>query len=168
MLKLGCVVAIATCLNGAYEWWAGRVEKMKCKSSRTGKLIETSVPTDFDAACADKVQVACTWYKKQRRSYVFTYDGPVDDAFYSLENALGVLDLELPDAQGRYMLRDLAQGPQLDAALKLTVKPDGKKRTAGEELVAREAQREREQPVWDVAAPAAKKARKAPTVRVPS
>ena len=161
------MVAIATCLNGVYEWWAGRVEKMKCKSSRTGKLIETSVPSDFDAACTDKVQVACTWYKKHR-SYVFTYDGPVDGAFYSLENALGLLDLELPDAQGRYKLRDFAQGPQLDAALKLTVKPGGKKRTAGEELVALEAQREREQPAWDVAPPAANKARKAPTARVPS
>ena len=84
-----------------------------------------------------------------------------------MENALGVSDLELPDDQGRYKLRDLAQGLQLDAALKLTVKPQGKKRTVGEQLVAREAQREREQPAWDVA-PASKKARKAPTKRVPS
>ena len=125
----------------------------------------------FDQACAEKVQVVCTWYTKHD-GYVFTYDGPIDDATYNMEVALGMLDLELPDGEGRYALRDPSQGPQLDAALRLTQRPQsngkGKKRTRGEEILAREAQQEREQAVWATAPPAAKKARKPPTVRVRS
>ena len=37
--------------------------------------------------------------------------------------ALGLLDLELPNGVGKYKLRDPAQGPQFDAALKLTELP---------------------------------------------
>ena len=82
---------------------------MKCKSSRNSKLIGTTVPCEFDAACAEKMLVACTWYKK-RRGYVFTYDGPIDDQFYSMENALSLLYLKLPDEKGCYKLRNIAQG----------------------------------------------------------
>ena len=146
-------------------------------SSRKTTYGVSGTPVGFGARRAGGQRLA-SWKQGARRccalsfiqkrvGHIFTYDGPIDDQFYSMENALGVSDLELPDDQGRYKLRDLAQGLQLDAALKLTVKPQGKKRTVGEQLVAREAQREREQPAWDVA-PASKKARKAPTKRVPS
>ena len=172
LLRLGSVVGFATCTDaGTYAWWAGRIEKMKCKSSKSGKYIATTTPMPFDEACAEKVQVVCTWYKKHS-GYVFTYDGPIDDAPYSMENALGLLDLELPDDRGKYRLRDPAQGPQLDAALKLTERPNPgpsgrKKRTRGEEILALEAQEQRERAAW--AAPAAaKKPRKAPTVRIPT
>lgn len=79
-----------------------------------------------------------------------------------MEFALGLLDLELPGVTGRYKLRDPAQGPQFDAALKLTEVPCGKKRTRGEELIAREAQGERE---GATAPPQPKAPRRAPTVR---
>jgi len=170
LLRLGSVVAIATCtVSGAYDWWAGCVEKMKCKSSKSGKYVGTTTPVELDEACAEKVQVVCTWYRKQA-GYVFTYDGPIDDADYNMEVALGLLDFELPDEEGVYRLRDPAQGPQLDAALKLTVRPTPtlggkKKRTRGEQMLAKEAQQEREQAAWAAPAPA-KKPRKEPTVRV--
>ena len=80
-----------------------------------------------------------------------------------------MLDMELPDDEGKYRLRDPSQGPQLDAALKLTERPTGsKKRTKGEEILAKERQRERETATWAAPAPPAKKARKAPTPRVRS
>jgi len=172
MVRLGGVVALATCTaDGTYDWWAGRVEKMKCKSSKSGKYLATTTPVQFDEACAEKAQVVCTWYKKHA-GYIFTYDGPIDDATYNMEVALGMLDLKLPDGEGRYMLRDPSQGPQLDAALRLTQRPPskgkGQKRTRGAEILAREAQQEREQAVWAAAPAAAKKPRKAPTVRVRS
>ena len=146
------------------------MEKMKCKSSRSAKYVATTTPIPFDEACAEKVQVVCTWYKKQA-DYVFTYDGPIDDAAYSMEVALGLLDLELPDDEGRYRPRDPSQGPQLDAALKLTVRPTPaasgkKKRTKGEEILAKEAQQAREQATWAAAPAAAKQPRKPPTKRM--
>ena len=74
---------------------------------------------------------------------------------------LGLLDLTLPDSKGKQRLRDPSQGKQLDAALELT-KPvaQGKSRTRGEELLAREAQHEREHTSpEDVCAPTAAVAR---------
>ena len=59
---------------------------------------------------------------------------------------LGLLDFELPNEQGQYMLRDSGQGPAMDAALTLT-QPSlrhGSKRTRGEELLADERIGERE------------------------
>ena len=55
-----------------------------------------------------------------------------------------MLDLELPDATERYRLRDPSQGPQLDAALKLTEIPANKKRSRGNEMLAQQARVERE------------------------
>ena len=84
-------------------------------------------------------------YSKHAK-HVFTYDGPIDTKPYSMEFVLGLLDFELPDDQGRYMLRDSGQGPAMDAALTLT-QPSlrrGSKRTRGEELLADEDRRERE------------------------
>ena len=85
------------------------------------------------------------WYKRQR-GYVFTYDGPVDTEQYSMEFALGMLPLTLPDERGRLALRDPAQGPMLDEALKLTQpsKKKGSKRTRGEEVLAEKAKCARE------------------------
>ena len=143
MLRLGSVVALATRTEaGVYAWWAGRVEKMQVKSAK-GKFVDAKEPMPLDEARRGLARVICTWYRKHAR-YVFTYDGPIDDEVYSMKNALGLLDLELPDSQSKYRLRDSSQGPQLDAALELTKPAHGKKRTQGEELVAREAQYERE------------------------
>lgn len=63
-----------------------------------------------------------------------------------MEFALGMLPLTLPDERGRLALRDPAQGPMLDEALKLT-KPSekkGSKRTRGEEVLGTRAKRARE------------------------
>ena len=63
-----------------------------------------------------------------------------------MEYMLGVLDLEMPDAHGKYRLRDSDQGRRLDAALKMTqpsLKPNST-RTRGEEVFAEEARRGRE------------------------
>lgn len=79
MVKLGAVIAIATCTaGGAYEWWAGRVEKMRRKSSRSDRYLDTTDSLPFDEAKATKMKVICTWYRKHTR-YSFTYDGPIDD-----------------------------------------------------------------------------------------
>jgi hypothetical protein len=164
MLRLGSVVALATCTStGTYEWWAGRVEKMRRPSSRSSRFLDTSDPVLFDEACASKMMVICTWYRKHAR-YVFTYDGPIDDNEFSMASALGLLDLDLPDEAGRYKLRDRAQGPQFDAALKLTEVPRGKKRTRGEEHLAQDAQLHRETASW--LQPSAAKKRRAPAVHV--
>ena len=161
MLGLGKVVVMATCTAaGTYAWWAGRVEKMKCKSTRSSKYVNTTEPALFDEACSAKMKVVNSWYRKHA-NYEFTYDGPVDDAEYNMENALGMLDLELPDDGGRYRLRDPSQGPQLDAALKLTEVPANQKRSRGEEMLAKQAQVERE----TMPQPAAKRQRGAPTDR---
>ena len=161
MLKLGSVVVLATSTaSGRYDWWAGRVEKMKCTSSKAGRYVNTVTPTQFDQACSDKVKVICSWYRKHA-NYVFTYDGPVDDKEYNMENALGMLDLELPDAKDRYRLRDPSQGPSLDAALKLTEVPANKKRSRGDEMLAQQARVERE----SMPAAPAKRQRGAPTDR---
>ena len=94
MLKLGSVVVLATSTaGGRYNWWAGRVEKMRCKSSKSGRYVNTVTPAQFDQACSDKVKVICSWYNKHA-NHAFTYDGPVDDAEYNMENAMGMLDLE--------------------------------------------------------------------------
>ena len=119
---------------------------MRRKSNgKTGKYVPTSDPIPFDDAVATKVKVVNKWYKRQR-GYVFTYDGPVDTEQYSMEFALGMLPLTLPDERGRLALRDPAQGPMLDEALKLTQpsKKKGSKRTRGEEVLAEKAKRARE------------------------
>jgi hypothetical protein len=105
----------------------------------------TSDPIPFDDAVATKVKVICKWYKRHR-GYAFTYDGPVDTEQYSMEFALGMLPLTLPDEHGRLALRDPAQGPMLDEALKLTQpsKKKGSKRSRGEEVLAERAKRARE------------------------
>ena len=161
MLKLGSVVVLATSTaGGRYDWWAGRVEKMRSKSSKSGRYVNTVTPAQFDQACSDKVKVICSWYNKHA-NHAFTYDGPVDDAEYNMENALGMLDLELPDAKERYRLRDPSQGPSLDAALKLTEVPANKKRSRGDEMLAQQARAERE----SMPAAATKRQRGAPTDR---
>jgi hypothetical protein len=158
MLRLGSVVALAMCrIDGVYEWWAGRVGKMQVKSAK-GRMVDAKEPMPLAEARTSSAKVICTWYSKHAR-YVFKYDGPVDDQPYSMDHSLGLLDFELPDSRGRYCLRDLSQGPQLDAALELTKPAHGKKRTRGEEQVAHEAQQEREY--------ANPKDTHAPTVAVP-
>ena len=122
--------------------------------------MNTVTPAQFDQACSDKVKVICSWYNKHA-NHAFTYDGPVDDAEYNMENALGMLDLEMPDASGRYKLRDPSQGPQLDAALKLTEVPANKKRSRGDEMLAQQARVERE----SMPAAATKRQRGVPTDR---
>ena len=147
LLQLGSNVALATATaDGTYEWWAGRVQQMRRKSDgKTGRYVPASDPIPFDDAVATKVKVVCKWYIKHG-GYVFTYDGPVDTEQYSMEFALGMLPLTLPDEHGRLALRDPAQGPMLDEALKLTrpSKKKGSKRTRGEEVLAERAKRTRE------------------------
>ena len=120
--------------------------------------------------------MVCTYYNQTktrgRRSDRFTYDGPIDTTPYSLENALGMVELELPNTQGRYALRDLEQGARLDIALSLT-KPSekaGSKRTRGEEVLAAVARQKRQEyrPEDLGLPPASKHARKPPTQRVRS
>ena len=55
-----------------------------------------------------------------------------------MEFALGLLPLTMPDERGQLSLRDPAQGPMLDEALKLTQpsKKAGSKRTREEEVLA--------------------------------
>jgi hypothetical protein len=147
LLRLGGDVALATATaQDEYDWWAGRVQQIRRKSNgKTGRYVPTSDPIDFNEAVASKVKVVCKWYSKHD-SYVFTYDGPVDTALYSMEFALGLLPLTLPDEHGRLSLRDPAQGPMLDEALTLT-KPStksGSKRTRGEEVLADRAKRARQ------------------------
>lgn len=164
-MRIGATVVLATCTAaGVYEWWAGRVEKMRRKSSRSTRFLDTSDPVPFREACSSNMNVICTWYKRHAR-YTFTYDGPIDDGEYSLEFALGLLDLELPDSAGKCKLRDPAQGPQFDAALKLTELPRGKKKTRGEEQLAREAQQARESSTW-LQPGQPKRPRRIPTVRI--
>ena len=160
MLRLGSVVAMATeTTAGAFAWWAGRVEKMQVKSAK-GKFVDAKEPIPLADACAKlskigSAKVICTWYKKHARN-AFTYDGPIDDKPYPMENALGLLDLTLPDSKGKQYLRDASQARQLDAALELTKPAQGKTRTQWEELLAREAQHEREHmDTEDVCAPTA-------------
>ena len=139
------------------------MEKMRRQSSRSSRFLNTSISVPFDEARASKMMVICTWYRKHPR-YTFTYDGPIDDDEFSIASALGLLDLDLPDEAGKYRLRDPAQGPQFDAALKLTELPRGKTRTRGEEQLAQDAQLHRETAPW-LQPPAAKKPRRAPAVR---
>lgn len=83
---------------------------------------------------------------QKSKGYTFTYDAAPDSTPYSLENALGLVELALP-RRDRYDLLDPSQGPRLDAALQLT-KPSekhGSKRTKGEEAQAEEARRDRQQ-----------------------
>ena len=89
--------------------------------------------------------MVCKWYTKHD-GYEFTYDGPVDTEQYSMEFALALLPLTLPDESGRLTLSDPAQGPMLDEALTLTQpsKKCGSKRTRGEEVLAGRAKRARE------------------------
>ena len=75
-----------------------------------------------------------------------TDDAAPDSTAYSLDNALGLVDLALPKGNV-YELRDPAQGPRLDAALELT-KPSKKPRstrTRGEEQLADEARKQHQQ-----------------------
>jgi len=151
ILRIGRVVAIA-CLDPAtnkYSWECGRVQKMLRKSSgKKGRDVDFLEPILYLDAVAAKVKVVCNWYKRDSKSkgYVFTYDGVNDAKPYSLENALGLVNLALP-RRGRYDLLDTSQGTRLDAALQLT-KPSeraGSKRTKGEERLAEEDRRERQQ-----------------------
>ena len=176
ILRIGRVVAIA-CLDPAtnkYSWECGRVQKMLRKSSgKKGRDVGFLEPILYLDAVAAKVKVVCNWYKRDSKSkgYVFTYDGVNDAKPYSLENALGLVNLALP-RRGRYDLLDTSQGTRLDAALQLT-KPSeraGSKRTKGEERLAEEDRRERQQyrpEDLGIRAPSGK-ARAAPTVRVHS
>ena len=176
VLRIGRVVAIA-CLDPAtnkYTWECGRVQKMLRKSSgKKGRDVAFIEPILYLDAVASKVKVVCNWYKRDSKSkgYVFTYDGENDAKPYSLENALGLVNLALP-RRDRYDLLDPSQGARLDAALQLT-KPSeraGSKRTKGEEQLAEEGRRERQQYLPEdlgIRAPSGK-ARAAPTVRVRS
>ena len=136
---------------------------MQVRSAK-GKFVDARDPIPLSEAREKSTKVGsarviCTWYNKHAK-YTFTYDGPVDDKLYPMENALGLVDLALPDSKGKQHLRDPSQGPQLDAALELTKPAQGKKRTQGEEMLAREAQHEREHTnPEDVRAPAAEVAR---------
>jgi hypothetical protein len=117
-----------------------------------------------------------TWYSKHD-GYIFTYDGPVDTEQYSMEFALGLLPLTLPDESGRLSLRDPAQGPMLDEALALTQpsKKKGSTRTRGEEVLAERAKRARQtappegqqqvQPTEVARAPSKRRATHAPGMR---
>ena len=148
MVGLGVNLALACReASGTWSWWGGRVQQMLRKSQgKTGKYVQTTMSITFDEAQASKLKVVCSWHKKSARGYVFTYDGPIDTQQYSMEYMLGVLDLEMPDAHGKYRLRDSDQGRRLDAALKMTqpsLKPNST-RTRGEEVLAEEARRGRE------------------------
>ena len=91
-------------------------------------------------------RMGCNWYKKHARS-LFTYDGPVDDAQYPLENCLGMVDLDLPNARGQYSLRDPGQARRLNTALDYTrpaPTPGAKKRTCGEVQLAAQDRHTRE------------------------
>ena len=147
MLELGSNVAFATATaQGKYEWWAGRVQQMRRKSNgKTGRYVPASDPIAFEESVETKVKAVCKWYSKHD-GYMFTYDGPVDTEQYSMEFALGLLPLTLPDESGRLFLRDPAQGPMLDEALTLTQpsKKKGSKRTRGEEVLAELAKRARQ------------------------
>ena len=80
------------------------------RQDRNGRYVPVSDPIPpFDEAVATKVKVVCKWYSKH--GYEFTYDGPVDLIQYSMEFALGLLPLTLPDESGRLSLCDPAQGP---------------------------------------------------------
>ena len=163
ILWIGRVVAIA-CLDPAtnkYTWECGRVQKMLSKSSgKKGRDVGFLEPILYLDALASKVKVVyivpcdleiefnCNWYKRDLKSkgYVFTYDCDNDAKLYSLENTLGLVNLALP-RRDRYDLLDPSQGARLDAALQLT-KPSeraGSKRTKGEERLAEEDRRERQQ-----------------------
>ena len=112
---------------------------MQVRSAK-GKFVDARDPIPLSEAREKSTKVGsarviCTWYNKHAK-YTFTYDGPVDDKLYPLENALGLVDLALPDSKGKQHLRDPSQGPQLDAALELTKPAQGKKRTQGEEMLA--------------------------------
>ena len=146
-LRIGSNLAVATEAAGVYEWWLGRVQYMYRKSSgKTGKYVPTSEPILFDEAQELKMKVVCNWYKKHARS-LFTYDGPVDDAQYPLENCLGMVDLDLPNARGQYSLRDPGQARRLNTALDYTrpaPTPGAKKRTCGEVQLAAQDRHTRE------------------------
>ena len=137
---------IATELKGVYRWWAGRVQRMFCKSGgKTGRYVATSDPIALDEAVATQVKVVCKWYN-QHPGYAFTYDGPVDTQRYPMDVALAWLPLTLPDENGCLLLQGQAQGPMLDEALKLTQPSSkaGPKRTRGEEVLAEQAKRARQ------------------------
>ena len=150
MLRIGSGIAVATKTDdGQYEWWAGRVQKMKAKTNgKTGRYVPVLQPMVYDDAVDQKVKVICNWYRKHRR-YEFTYDGPRDAEEFSLEFALGLLEFEPVSKNGqseRVRLRDPSHGPRLDELLKLT-RPSAKplsKRTRGEEVLAGQAKRARE------------------------
>ena len=126
---------------------ASRLAKITAASEQARQEVVRAAKRSIAEAlpgCVDSAELDTEVSERKHPRYVFTYDGPIDDEVYSMKNALGLLDLELPDSQSKYRLRDSSQGPHLDAALELTKPAHGKKRTQGEELVAREAQYERE------------------------
>jgi len=73
LLQLGGDIALATeTAQGAFEWWAGRVQQMRRKSNgKTGKYVPASDPIDFDEAVSTKVKVVCKYYRKHN-GYEFT------------------------------------------------------------------------------------------------
>ena len=102
-----------------------------------------------------------------RGDYTFTYNGPIDTNAYSLENALGLVELELPDGRERYTLLDLTQGPRLDQALSLMRPPQ---QTDEQAAASAGKRRERESYATEDLGllPARKGPRPAPTQRVRS
>ena len=150
LLKIGCSVAFATQTDhGKFEWWAGRVQKMKARSNgKSGSFMQVFDPMLYDTAKAEGVKVICNWYNKCY-GQTFTYDGPRDAKEYSLEYALGLLEFEPAKGKGkagRVCLRDASQYARLNELLGMT-KPSekcGSKRTRGEEVLAAEDKRKRE------------------------
>ena len=128
-------------------------------------------PMLYMDAVAAKVQLVCSWYRRDIKSkiYTFIYDAEPDSRPFSMESALGLVELALP-RRDRYDLFDQAQGPQLDSALELmkpTEKPKSK-RTKGEERQAAAARQQRQQyrpEDLGMRAPSGK-ARAPPTLRV--
>ena len=114
LLRLGSVVALATCTAaGSYDWWVGRVEKMKRKSGRNNKLVRTTDAVLFDEARTTQMEVIkCTRYRKHSR-YIFTYNVPIDDQSYSLEHAQGLVASSFQPVRASNTLRDPLQGVQL-------------------------------------------------------
>ena len=137
--------------QGGFEWWAGRLAALERKASGEGskRWVRLLDPVLFEEAKQSQMQVYCDWYTKHACG-VFMLNGPLDDKPYAMTSVLGILDLDLPDARGKYKLRDLAQGARLNQVLDL-LKPElraGSKRTQGEatavqkDAVAQKRQRE--------------------------
>ena len=110
--------------QGSFEWWAGRLAALERKASGEGskRWVRLLDPVLFEEAKQSQMQVYCDWYTKHACG-VFMLNGPLDDKPYAMTSVLGILDLDLPDARGKYKLRDLAQGARLNQVLDL-LKPE--------------------------------------------